>query len=398
MESLTKPNPRLAETKWINFVMGVLPGWWLGAADARFPEPYMDSARWDTALRAAGFAGAEAVAYDGYLNNNIITTPQQPSPSQKRITLLHGGDTTTIAPLLTQLHRAGYQIDLHTLDTLLDTTTTTSNPNPNPGPSFSLPANQTILTTLDLSSPFFHALTSPRLAAFQALVRHARDGGCGVLWLTGASQVRCVDPRFAPVVGVARVLRTETGVDFGTVELERDFLGRAGQVHGEGGDGDGGDGGGVVDGREGVDGVGGVKGWDLSAVPAVLEEFQRRERDGEEGDVRAEAEWACVGGRVLVGRYHFVDVVKGIVGDAAAVDDGEGRPPAEKTVLKLEQHRPGLVNTLFWERRAETALGENDVRVEVQAVGLNFKVNTASSFPPVYFFDFSFFPFELFAY
>ncbi|VBB84212.1 Putative polyketide synthase [Podospora comata] len=309
------------ETKWINFVMGVLPGWWLGGADLRFPEPYMDSARWDTELRAAGFAGAEAVAYDGYLNNNIITTPAAPQPPPpKRVTLLHSGETATtttiavIASLRAQLQLSGYQIDLHTLDTP------------------SLPENQDILVALDLAEPFFHNLTPRRLASFQELVRQARDRGCGVLWLTGASQVGCVDPRFAPVVGVARVLRTETGLDFATLEL--DCLG---QVDVE-----------------------------FGAVPAVLAEFQRR--GPEEEDVRSEAEWACVGGRVLIGRYHFVDVAKGIT----TAGDGEGGP-AEKTVLKLEQHRPGLVNTLFWERRAETALGENDVRVEVQAVGLNFK-------------------------
>lgn len=314
--------------------MGVLPGWWLGGADLRFPEPYMDSARWDTELRAAGFAGAEAVAHDGYLNNNIITTPAAPQPPpSKRVTLLHSGETTTtttiavIASLRAQLQLSGYQIDLHTLDTP------------------SLPENQDILVALDLTEPFFHNLTPRRLASFQELVRQARDRGCGVLWLTGASQVGCVDPRFAPVVGVARVLRTETGLDFATLEL--DCLG---QVDVE-----------------------------FGAVPAVLAEFQRR--GPEEEDVRSEAEWACVGGRVLIGRYHFVDVAKGIT----TAGDGEGGP-AEKTVLKLEQHRPGLVNTLFWERRAETALGENDVRVEVQAVGLNFKVNMASSFPPLYFF------------
>ena len=159
-------------------------------------------------------------------------------------------------------------------------------------------------------------------------MRQARDRRCGVLWLTGASQVGCTDPRFAPVIGMARVVRTETGVDFATLELD---------------DIRGGDFGGVV--------------------PAVLAEFHHRLA---EEDVTPEAEWACVRGRVLIGRYHFIDVPGGI----REKKDGE---EGTETVLKLEQHRSGLVDTLFWERAEAEALREHEVRVDVRAVGLNFK-------------------------
>ncbi|GJC88624.1 highly reducing polyketide synthase gloL [Colletotrichum liriopes] len=318
------------KTKWINFVMGVLPGWWLGADDSRFPEPFIDSARWDMELRAAGFGGMEAVVYDGYLNNNIIATPSalQP-PLSKRVTLLHSGEIgavgrhdTAVDKLHARLELSGYQIDLRAF-----------NDDGNAAaPSLSLPEGQDVVAALDLTGPFFHDLTESRLAGFQELVRQARDRRCGILWLTGTSQAGCVDPRFAPVIGVARVLRTETGLDFATLELELDRL-----------DGDGGS--------------------SIGAVPAVLAEFQRR---GADENITPEAEWACVDGQVMIGRYHFVDVYKGMKTDGNDRDDGG-------TVLKLEQHRPGLVNTLFWERRVQPPLGANDVRVQVKAVGLNFK-------------------------
>ncbi len=307
--------------------MGVLPGWWLGAADGRVTEPYVDSQRWDAELRAAGFTGAEVVAYDGYLNNNIIATPALPQPTPaKRVTLLHpvGG---VVDKVRGHLERAGYKIDLRTLDVVAAAADAADD-----GDHLSLPPHQDVLSVLDLdpAGPFFHQLTQTQFAHFQELVRQARDRHCGVLWLTGASQVGCADPRFAPVIGVARVVRTETGIDFATLEL---------------------------------DNLGG----DLGVVPAVLAEFHRRVA---EEDVTPEAEWACVRGKVLIGRYHFVDVPGGIT---------EKRKPGEeeedaRTVLKLEQHRPGLVNTLFWERRAEAAaLGEHEVRVDVRTVGLNFK-------------------------
>ncbi|WQF90289.1 Putative Acyl transferase domain superfamily, quinone oxidoreductase/zeta-crystallin, thiolase [Colletotrichum destructivum] len=337
VRKLIQPRGRLLlqelspETKWINFVMGVLPGWWLGADDSRFPEPFIDSARWDVELRAAGFDGAEAVVYDGYLNNNIIATPAALQPTlSKRVTLLHSGEIgaigrhdTAVDKLHARLELSGYQIDLQAFN---------YDGNAAAAPSLSLPEGQDVVAALDLAGPFFHDLTERRLAGFQELVRQARDRRCGILWLTGTSQAGCVDPRFAPVIGVARVLRTETDLDFATLELELDCLDKD-------------------------------SGSSISAVPVVLAEFQRREADE---DITSEAEWACVGGRVMIGRYHFVDVYKRMKTDDNDRDDGE-------IVLKLEQHRPGLVNTLFWERRAQPSLGDNDVRIQVKAVGLNFK-------------------------
>jgi len=311
------------KTKWINFVMGVLPGWWLGAADSRVTEPYVDSQRWDAELQAAGFASTQAVAYDGYLNNNIIATPALPQPATKRVTLLHSESSAgEVDEVRVQLESAGFHVDLRTLDALTSSDESSE---------FSLPAGQDVVSVVDLNpaGPMFHDLAETQLARFQELVRQVRDGSCGVLWVTGASQVGCADPRFAPVLGVARVVRTETGIDFATLEL--DSLG------------------------------------DVEAVPAVLAEFQTRLSVSEE-TITPNVEWASVNGQVLISRYQFVDVLGGIAERTGTEEESEA-----KTTLKLEQHRPGLVNTLFWEKRAEAALGEHDVRVNVRAVGLNFK-------------------------
>ena len=53
VRNLMRPEGRLLlqeiypTTKWINFVMGVIPGWWLGAADGRPAEPYVNPQRWE---------------------------------------------------------------------------------------------------------------------------------------------------------------------------------------------------------------------------------------------------------------------------------------------------------------------------------------------------------------
>ncbi|KAL3456282.1 S-adenosyl-L-methionine-dependent methyltransferase [Aspergillus heterothallicus] len=54
------------------FVMGTLPGWWLGADDGRPDAPFVSPERWDQELRAVGFTGNESLSYD-------FTTPARNS-------------------------------------------------------------------------------------------------------------------------------------------------------------------------------------------------------------------------------------------------------------------------------------------------------------------------------
>lgn len=306
-------------------VMGVLPGWWLGSDDGRHAEPYISSERWDAELRRAGFAGAGAVAYDGYLNNNIIAVPAEADDAHrpKRVTLLHlgdgPGDEPALEALTAELRGAGFAVDAHPFGGSVD----------------ALPPGQDVIAALDFTRPFFHDLAEGQLAQFQELVREAGSRQCGILWVTGASQVGCVDPRYAPVIGVARVLRNETGVNFATLELE-DFSGA------------------------------------LSFVPGVLGEFQRRLRSGEgqEAPVSPESEWAVAGGKVLTSRYHFVKVPEELKTCGPSAGDGNSMG----VIKKLEQHRAGLASTLFWKEMPEPSLGSGMVRVTPMAVGMNFKV------------------------
>lgn len=312
-------------------IMGVLPGWWLGSEDGRPAEPYISSERWDTELRQAGFAGAGTVKYDDYLNNNIIAVPAEVEARPKRVTLLHLGDSAAdpaLEVLTTSLRGAGFAVDTHPF-----------------GSTDALPPDQDIVAALDITRPFFHDLTEDGLAQFQELLRQvaaaATGGRCGILWVTGASQFGCVDPRYAPAIGVARVLRTETGVDFATLELE-DF------------------------------GPGG-----LSFVPGVLVEFQRRSVEQQhDHQASPEAEWVVAGGKVLTGRYHFVKVPEEL--KACVCEDEE--TGSLGVIKKLEQHRAGLASTLFWKQNLQppASLGAGMVRVKVMAVGMNFKVRLQS--------------------
>jgi hypothetical protein len=137
------------------------------------------------------------------------------------------------------------------------------------------------------------------------------------------------------VNGVARVIRTETNIDFATVELE-DFEAQT-----------------------------------MAHIPAILEEFHRRISVDKKG-IRANMEWAVIGGKALVGRYHFIRVEEELERTTMSTT---GRD----VVKKVQQTTPGQIDTLCWKEMpaspcsssAPQALGETEVLVQVRAVGLN---------------------------
>ncbi|KAJ0297707.1 hypothetical protein COL516b_010562 [Colletotrichum fioriniae] len=87
VRSLLKPDGRLlmhelcCNTKWINFIMGHLSGWWLGNSDSRPDEPYISPRQWEERLSLAGFSTPKVV-YDAKpqhkLNATIISRPAAP--------------------------------------------------------------------------------------------------------------------------------------------------------------------------------------------------------------------------------------------------------------------------------------------------------------------------------
>lgn len=292
--------------------MGVLPGWWLGEQDDRYQEPYIAIDRWEALLSKTGFSGVDLVSHDGYLNNNIIARPVIDTKRLNRITLLHSGGKPPVAASISQLlSSSGFEIDLYAIEN-------TDTPPP---------AQQDIVSILDLDEPFFHNLRQSSFESLKRLLSHLQQTDSGILWVTGAGQVGCKDPRYAMVNGVARVIRTEMGLDFATLELEN------------------------------------FEQESMALVPKVLEEFQRRTS---EQNINTTTEWAVVGQRPLISRYHYIQVVEELKNKGVA---------DKSTVKKLEQTRPGLVDTLCWkDMPVSHGLGDNDVLVQVKCVGINFKV------------------------
>lgn len=292
--------------------MGTLPGWWLGAADGRVDEPYISVDKWREKLCNAGFNGIVSATYDGYLNNNIIATPLA-VPKPKEITLLLS-DTQTedkvVALLERRLEDAGYLITECILGGTLST---------------SLPKTRDIISVLDLESPFFSNMNESGFTAWKSILDDIQDTNCGILWLTRSCQIGATNPEYGMTQGIMRVLRNEMDLDLGTVELD------------------------TLDTPT------------LNQVPYVLREFQRRL---ETKDTRATNEWVVRDGRILISRFHYISVTE------------ELKKYSQQTsvVRKLEQHRPGLTETLYWKENRHPGLKADEVQVDIKAVGLNFKV------------------------
>lgn len=225
----------------------------------------MSAERWDHELRAAGFAGIDSLACDGYLNNNIVAMPSTPEARPKKVTLLvrdqGAPGTGPILDLERNLVQSGYYIDSLTLGEMS---------------TRGLPPDQEIISVLDLEVPFFKDLQERELILWEQFVREIRNGDHKVLWLTRPSRVNnCADPEYGVVIGLARALRNEANLAFATVKLES------------------------------------LDDSTLKCAVNILQDFHSQLI---EDSAQPTAEWAIVGGKALIGRYQPIKVAQELRG------------------------------------------------------------------------------------
>ncbi|KAL8848055.1 MAG: hypothetical protein Q9221_006915 [Calogaya cf. arnoldii] len=290
-------------TKWINYVMGVLSGWWLGDEDDRPIEPYVNAERWTEELKGAGFAGDPFIVYDGHLLNSILARPVV-EVKPKRVTVLRVEESSPRTEAFVQsLTAEGYELDFCTI---------------HQAPI----AGQDIISLLDVESPFLISATETSFAAFKDFI--TRCQGNGLLWITKAAQIDCRDPTYSVVLGMARTLRIELGMEFATCELDT---------------------------LENADSLG--------AAMQVLDDFRYRTNNF---DTDPDLEYAYADGRIQIGRVQPVKVTKQLE-----------VPTHDSQLKKLAVGRPGVLQSLYWQQSDSIELNGGYVEVEVRAVGLNFR-------------------------
>ncbi|KAK2057644.1 putative polyketide synthase [Colletotrichum caudatum] len=311
VRKLIKPGGRLflqelsPEWRMINFIMGFLPGWWLGVSDDR-PEPYISPARWDLELRDAGFSGADAVVYDDeypyQINANMISSTIVPALLPKDVSILAGPGSAPASLLQDTLAMRGYRVHLSSLNDV-----------PKP--------DMDVISLLDLESPYFHDISDERLKKLQAYLG-SLSPDADILWVTGHSQVGCVDPRYALCIGAIRTVRSELSLAIATLEI------------------------------------------DVRSAPdteRVADVFLKVRRRSSPSGLDPDREFAVLGDKIVIPRYNWINVREKRVGST------------ENSTVKLETGRAGQLRSLQWVPKAVVDLMDHEIAIEPVAVGMNFK-------------------------
>lgn len=305
------------DVKAINFIMGILPGWWLGEPDGRADEPYVSPDTWDKHLREAGFAGLDDFSVDGTETSRFIafmaakpaTKPSRPALA----TVLHDEFSKDLATKLAQqLNQAGTETTLHNL---ADSQT---------------PVDKDIVSVIDLETSFFENIKPEEYTAFQDLVTRLSGSTSGMLWLTRTSQLKCADPRWGQVIGAFRTIRGELGVDLASCELD------------------------TVDDAA------------LETAARVFAKFQKRISSDE---TRPELEFAIVDGQVNLPRVYPVVVNEELAG---------GNLGSSDVTYDLAIGKIGHLDSLHWAPKTRRELVGDEVELEAKAVGVNFRDVLAS--------------------
>ncbi|PGH15407.1 erythronolide synthase, modules 3 and 4 [Helicocarpus griseus UAMH5409] len=189
---------------WIDNLMGALPQWWMSGI-ARSPDSRSKTPQyWDSELRKAGFSrvgvGPEDHGYPWDLKHKYVCRVPYPIPStSKEIFLLHGLEKGQWPESVQErFYQEGYKVNWCTLE--------------NPPP-----AQANTIALLDVGGPFFDNISKDKYNTF---LQYFADRKGRTLWVTKSLQMKCDDPKYGFILGLARTLRHEAMLDFATFEID----------------------------------------------------------------------------------------------------------------------------------------------------------------------------------
>ncbi|RYP42065.1 hypothetical protein DL767_000577 [Monosporascus sp. MG133] len=327
MRSLLSPGGRLfleelsPDVMFFNYVMGFLPGWWLGARDNRVDQPFISPERWTKELLYAGFSKPEAIVLDDsapyHVNAGIIVPRESQKTSLSRVSLLcHAPD----GPYVSEVRHC-----LEALDVAVDVCRFGQ----------ALPPQNDIISLLDLQEPVLHGMSEE---TFKTVKRYLSSHKASILWMMPASQVGDVkDPRAAIVLGLARTARNELSLPFLTVEVDETTTSAAAAA---------------------------------SAIAKILHRA-RSEHLNDHESMDPDYEYAIVKGEILIPRLHWQTMSEAFQstqpGDKNETDD-------LTTHWRITMKMPGLLHTMTWSKGVTSSFPvEGEILVETRAVGLNFR-------------------------
>ncbi|KAI1125429.1 hypothetical protein F5Y10DRAFT_284293 [Nemania abortiva] len=306
---------------WLNFVLGILPGWWprTGGPSGELPTT---PGTWKMLLDDVGFDGAKSVVINGEPSRNssitIVASPRHPLetlPSSVCI-LARRAQGPVANAISTHLSKHGLTAHFISID------------------DDSLPQSD-IISILDLEeSDSFIANVSPVTHAhLQGWIARLQASSKGVLWVTKACQIRPTEPQYAQILGLARTMRNECAIDFTTLELDDQGSGEA-----------------------------------MDAICSVYREFQARPKVKDTAEVGPEYEYAFANGTIFIPRFCWISVTEELNLSSFPADNSFLAPKS------LEVGKRGSLQGLQWKLQPpHSGPVGYEVLIDVRAVGMNFK-------------------------
>ncbi|RMZ82271.1 hypothetical protein DV738_g1896, partial [Chaetothyriales sp. CBS 135597] len=201
----------------LQFIFGLLPGWWLSEEPERVSSPSLTVPFWDQILRGAGFSGIDleirdCESDDMYSISNIMSTvplPQKPqlAPEDTVVVVSSSGK----APPADVVDALQKHLQLYT-----------SGPVPNVAAIEATAqadaySDKICVFVGELDRPILHSLEQAELEAIKAMATNSR----GLLWVTRGGAVDCEDPELSMSSGLLRALRNEyVGRRFISLDLD----------------------------------------------------------------------------------------------------------------------------------------------------------------------------------
>ncbi|KAE8391132.1 putative polyketide synthase [Aspergillus alliaceus] len=296
----------LPDTLCVPFIMGLLPSWLACVNDQPDLSLYLSPERWDEELKAAGFSGTKSIAYDtGPPYRQTFSMISQiasiPTPVQP-VTLV----TIDLNSTLFQ------SVSCHFLREHIPVCWNTLSDDP--------PEQQEVIFLLDVHEPFLYNMSEE---SYDALHRYILKLKSPTLWITRASQITCVDPRFGLTAGFIRSLRHELQLDISFIEIDD-----------------------MADPKS------------LEAIVGVYRKIHhRRERNQEVNDF----EFAIINGTTHISRLEWTSLSQQLQTDLG------------KYTPKMLQVRESLMDKTYWTQIHPYEISHDQIDVEIRYVALNFK-------------------------
>ncbi|KAE9963242.1 hypothetical protein BLS_009498 [Venturia inaequalis] len=231
VRKLLKPGGKLVMVEITNhllrlpFIMGILPGWWLGADEGRTHAPTLRLGSWDELLHESGFSGIDlqlddSESEDVQLYSVIVTTALE----QKT----NGDDSNKMNRAFSVVYR---EMGDHVKGAIEELKSALA-----PQQIEAYPITEK-LTRRDahviILAELEHSMLSNIKSEEWDGLKHLVSNASSILWVTSGAQMEVSNPESAMINGLARCIRAENGgaLDFYILDLDPQRLHAGQSVH-----------------------------------------------------------------------------------------------------------------------------------------------------------------------